>query len=376
MKQKLLPTAILAATALSTNALANDVTVYGKVNLSLNANDFEMINQDTGTAFNNQDNWTLNSNASRLGVKGSIGISENLKAIYKLEYELIVDEDEQGDGGSDFKQRNTHAGLQGNWGTLVAGRHDTPVKMAQGKVDRFNDLVLGDIKYVMVGETRADNIIMYSSPTWGGFGFTAAVMPGEDGADPDSPDADTNDGISDHISVAVNFKYDIVQASLAVDDDVDGNDIVRGVVDFSFGDFKVGGLVQQAKAAKSGGTLGGTKNIWGIYDDWDYDSDDGYDPAGYDKQDAYLLSGTWTIDKVILKAQYGYSESTPGANNVSPSKTKVTQTAIGADYKFNKQAKLFAYYSMIDSKGNTSVTGYTDSKVSDSTAAVGFEFKF
>ncbi len=79
MKIKQLSTAIAAAIALSSSAYADDLTVYGKVNISLNKVDYDSSNEDK---------WDLTSNASRVGVKGSVEISENLKAIYKAEYQL------------------------------------------------------------------------------------------------------------------------------------------------------------------------------------------------------------------------------------------------------------------------------------------------
>ena len=117
--------ALLCSVVLSQQALA-DVSLYGKANLSLHANDYESFDKE---------NVSLESNASRLGVKGKFALTEKISAIVKLEYEVFLDEDRSGSNGSDFKQRNSYLGVQGEWGTLLAGKHDTPTKMAQGKVD-------------------------------------------------------------------------------------------------------------------------------------------------------------------------------------------------------------------------------------------------
>ena len=140
MKQKILSLAIIAASLNATTVLAGDPKVYGKANLSLNLTD------DEGT-----DTTKLNSNASRFGIKGSFDASDSIKAIYKFEYETFIDDGDDGkeDSNSEFKQRNIYAGFQGGFGTIIAGNHDTPTKLAQGKIDRFNDLVLGDIKNVI-----------------------------------------------------------------------------------------------------------------------------------------------------------------------------------------------------------------------------------
>ena len=80
MKVKLLPLAIGAAIAMPGVAMA-DVTVYGKMNLTLEMADYEF--EDSSSDY---DRWELNSNASRLGVKGSEDINDNLSAFYKAEY--------------------------------------------------------------------------------------------------------------------------------------------------------------------------------------------------------------------------------------------------------------------------------------------------
>ena len=55
-------------------------------------------------------------------------------------------------------------GIKGSFGTVWAGKHDTPTKLAQGKIDLFNDLE-GDIKNTFEGENRVSNIVAYSSPS-------------------------------------------------------------------------------------------------------------------------------------------------------------------------------------------------------------------
>lgn len=64
MKRKLLPLAIGAIVVAQSGAVLADATVYGKLNLSLQNNSFDYIGRSQ------QDNWTLDSNSSRLGVKG------------------------------------------------------------------------------------------------------------------------------------------------------------------------------------------------------------------------------------------------------------------------------------------------------------------
>ena len=97
-------------------------------------------------------------------MKGKHKLENGLSAFYKLEYEVSMDGTDE-----EFSHRNIYAGLAGGFGAVQAGRFDTPVKKAQGKIDLFNDLDLGDIKnvtdVVYDADDRANNAFQYTSPT-------------------------------------------------------------------------------------------------------------------------------------------------------------------------------------------------------------------
>ncbi|MDG2035294.1 MAG: porin [Pseudomonadales bacterium] len=313
MKQKILSLAIIAASLNATSVLAGDPKVYGKANISLNQT-------DSGST----DTWKLNSNASRFGIKGSFDATDSIKAIYKFEYETFIDDGDDGKGNnSEFKQRNIYAGFQGNFGTIVAGNHDTPTKLAQGKIDRFNDLVLGDIKNVIQGENRASNIIMYTTPKMNGLSATVAFVPSED----------DNGDISDGISATITYKADAYSLTVAHDDgetiDSSVESLTRLVGEYKGDGFKLGALYQVAD-------------------------------EGSNDEDGYVLSGEYKLSNgLILKGQYAQSDD---------ESTEITQTAVGVDYKLGKKSKIFSYYTNIENDNGVSVDA--------NTFAVGYEIKF
>lgn len=370
MNRKLLALLIATATAATSSvAMAGTPTVYGKVNVTLNK--YDLQTEDAGEAVDEKDNWEMESNASRIGVKGDVDISSNLKAIYKLEYEVFADDgddgviDDNGDSNSsEFQQRNIYGGLQGSWGTLLGGKHDTPLKLIQttasgSEIDRFNDLPIGDMKNIMVGENRESNIIMYSTPDMSGFGATLAIMPGEDsGIEGD----DDNDGPADRTSLALTYNSKMFYVALAADQNVQNTDTMRLVGEVTLGDFKVGGLYQTAEINDE--DVGPTINSrsTGLRDF----------TSNYDEQDAWLLSGEWKFaSDWALKAQYGMSESTPVTSGLDD--TELTMIALGVDYKLGKASKVFAYYASVEGEGDSSIT--SDS-IEDKTFAVGYEVKF
>ena len=128
MNKSLLATVLPLALPLALpTAVSADVTLYGKANVSLQSTD------ESGSS-----TTEVVSNASRIGVKGSETLSEELKAIYKFEFEVHLDDGDN--DGDTFSQRNIYVGLQSNkMGTVIVGKFDTPLKVAQNKIDLFND---------------------------------------------------------------------------------------------------------------------------------------------------------------------------------------------------------------------------------------------
>ncbi|MCG8673442.1 MAG: porin, partial [Pseudomonadales bacterium] len=285
------------------------------------------------------DQWEVNSNASRLGVKGKEKISDNLSAIYKAEYQIDVDA-----GDDVFKQRNIYGGFKGGFGEVIVGKFDTPVKTSQKKVDLFNDYELGDIKNVLAGENRTSNNIQYTTPDMGGFKAKLAVMPGEGECDESKGD-DCDDGLADGISASVAYDQDGIYVALAMDSEVTSKfggfegktDIMRLVAQANIDMFQAGIIYQTAEPS---------------------DSDD-----GDAEQDALILSGSMKVGSDgKVKLQYGMSE-------IDEIEQETTQIALGYEHKLSKQTKVFTHYVNLEDDTD----GTTDE---ESTIAFGMEHKF
>jgi len=317
MKKLLLSAAIASTMGFASHGFAAgpiDGTVYGKVNVSL-------VNADDGS----NDEWKLNSNASRLGVKGKSEIAEGLTLVYKAEFEICVDD---GDcKGQTFTQRNIMGGIKGSFGTVWAGKHDTPTKLAQSKIDLFNDLE-GDIKNTFEGENRVSNIVAYSSPEINGFNSTIAMIPGED--------ADNgNDGLADGVSYSVSYKQDDLYLALAGDQDVDGQDLMRAVAQYNVDALKLGFMYQQNE-----------------------------NDAGTKDESGYFISAAYKLDSAItLKAQFGSIEDDADGDEEET-------FSLGADYKLAKSTKLYVFYT----DNTDSSVGSADSE--NSAFGLGMEHKF
>lgn len=321
MKKLLLSAAIASTMGFASHGLAAgpvDGTVYGKVNVSL-------VNADNGS----NDEWKLNSNASRLGVKGKSEIAEGLTLMYKAEFQVCVDDGDCGKDGNKqtFTQRNIMGGIKGSFGTVWAGKHDTPTKLAQSKIDLFNDLE-GDIKNTFEGENRVSNIVAYSSPEVNGFSSTVAMIPGEDGEN-------DNGGLADGVSYSVSYQQDDLYLAVAGDQDVDDQDLMRLVAQYKIDALKLGVMYQQNE-----------------------------DTLGTKDESGFFVSAAYKLDSAItLKAQLGSIEDDVDGDEEET-------LSLGADYKLAKSTKLFVFYT----DNTDSSVGSADSE--NSAFGIGMEHKF
>jgi predicted porin len=320
-KANLTASALLTAVATSSFAAGPlDGSVYGKVNISV-------AKSDSGS-----DQYEVQSNASRFGLKGKTEIADGLYAIYKAEFEMCVDD---GDcKGQTISQRNIIGGIQGRYGTLWAGKHDTPTKLALGKVDLFNDLA-GDIKNTFEGENRQSNVVAYVTPDMKGLVATVAIVPGE-GKDLDG-DGRNDDGIADGVSASLTYQRDDLYLAAAMDNDIDRQDLVRLVAKYKVSNLTLGAMYQQNE------------------DSLDSDLKD---------ESGYLISAAYKVDNITLKAQYGEIEDDADGDEEDT-------LSLGADYKLSGNTKLFAFYTK-----DTDTDGDTGQEEDSKSIGVGLEHKF
>ncbi|WGL17183.1 porin [Microbulbifer bruguierae] len=308
-------TALTLALTATLPAFANAevFTFYGKANAS-----FQSADEGAGA------NTDIKSNASRLGVKGELPLDNGLKGIYKMEYQVDID----GEADEVLSQRNIYAGLEGGFGQVIGGKFDTPLKMAQKKVDLFNDLE-GDIKSLVTrNDNRVSNNLQYTTPSFAGFKAAAAYISNKDAEilDSDGNLVDTRDN-----GTSLSFAYDNngVYLAYAYDQDVEANDwnVSRMVAQYDLGNLQVGALYEEQEKADSS------------------------------KQDGWMTSVAYKINNWTAKAQYGQSDIV---------KTDGETFSLGLDYKLSKAAKVFTFYT-----DETAADNYERSYF-----GIGTEFKF
>jgi len=309
---------MIAAFSITSAFAGSEIDVYGRINVTL---------QDSDEAVEEQ--VELKSNASRVGVKGEKALNSDLKAIYQLEWGVNVDSESDDDI---LTPRNQFVGLEGAFGTVKVGRHDTALKESQGDFDLFNDLE-GDIAGILNGENRLKNYIGYTTPAFGkSFHATANFFPGED---PESG----NDGVADSGSLSLDYETDLLYVAVAHDWDIDGEGVetLRLVGGYTIGSARLMLLYQQTD-------------------------------TGFVNEDGFGASLAWTFGKNTAKVQYLTADIWRTDRKDDPLENLYESVlSVGLDRELGEDTKLFGFYTTGDIGG----TGESNNFI-----AIGIEHNF
>jgi len=335
--KKILAVAIASAFAAPAFAATSNVDVYGSINLSVE-------NVDNGV-----DDWNrmVTNNNSFIGFKGSEDLGGGLKAVWQIEANLEMSGDgasestiNTGTDGNIYGTRNTYIGLAGGFGTVIAGVHDTPYKLATGPLDNFVG-TLGDYNGVfgnaagnpsVIFDLRTGNTIAYLSPKFGGFDVKAAYVMGKEGAETLGLDRSSAWSLSGTyangplFATAAYEKHNSVAAgkcitgALCLSEGTLDRDAWKLGVGYTIGDFKVGAI---------------------------YESIDG-DTGTSVAHDSWGLNGSYAMGAFTLKAAYAKAGEIDNAAGVEVNDSGADFWAVGADYALSKRTVVQLTYAKMD----------------------------
>lgn len=407
---KLLPLAVGAL--ISTTASAGFPTLYGKVYLTASQYDLEKNNfaltapgattyRNTGATGTTSelDTSVIESTGSRFGIQGDFGAAHGLTVFYRVEYGIDVDNGTNSNG-RELTQRNIFGGIRGDWGQVLVGKNDTPLKTLQTNsvlktdIDLFNDAPLADIGTYLVGENRPDNVIQYTSPILlGGLEINIAAIQGEEtGVDATPapttavpnpiPNRQDDNGFASGKSISVVYGKAKWFVGAAYETNVLTTDAFRAIGEVTLGTVKLGAIYQKAERHESfdslqafstfvgtNGTTLGAQNGLAVLSEWD-----GAAGNAFKEQDGYVLNAAWKVaGPWTLKAQLGHSSTTPSSTTVVYKDVDADALAFGVDYKLSDATRLFSYYASVKAKGDERIS--TEETI-DKTFALGLDFKF
>jgi len=344
MNKKLISLAVAAAIGAPVSALA-DATFYGKAHMSIDWFDIKGENGYKGWAMNKGKIGKGNSRANRLGVKGSEDLGAGLKVIYQVEFGLplanekdySISNGEHEVGG--IKMRNSYVGLEGGFGTVLVGRHDTPLKMSTSTLELFNDTMADYEGTLGFDDIRADNTIAYITPSFSGFQFAAATIPGsgsthDGGGFLPSHDAD---GLAEGYSLAATYRNGPWYASAAYEvlsDQFNPSKTIKGSPSASDSD--------DYKKWRAGL---GIRDLGGFYLSAIYENQKSIqfkEKLNGKDNNADLWQGQlgYAFGNNMIKGMYGTKNMDAEGD--------VKSWAVGFDHNFSKRTKAYALYTWVD----------------------------
>jgi len=341
-------TLIAAATATVLTSVAQaEVKTDGLLEIYGRAS-FSVDQLDDGDKYKRNN---LSSNASRLGFRGSKKIGE-LTGIWQVETELQPNLGTTTTDNNRLASRDTFAGLQGDFGTVRAGKFDTPFKVAREPFNLFGDQ-LGDMRNLTkVGgakfDERLNNMLEYQTPLLNGFQAKIAY------SFHSGTSANTTDGVEkkeDATSVSLGYKAGNLDATLAYEtygsdnalsSKVNGKrDATRAAVSYKvIPELRLVGFYQSAKSKS--GTVNDSSDVTGV---------------GVE----YMVA-----PKVALKAHY-LDRKADAANSDAKMYT------VGAEYRYNKELRFYANYATLDNGPALSQTPWKEGRTATPAGATGKE---
>ena len=349
MQKKLIALAVASIMAAPMAAQAG-VEVYGKVRLSVAS-----ISDDNTSATAEDSKLSVTSHASRLGFKGTEDLGNGLTGVWQIEQQ--VDMDDNSNTSAFEGMRNTFVGITGDFGTVIAGRHDTPYKMATK--DIMGD-TYGDYNAVISSthDYRSDNVVAYVSPGTNGFTFAGAyVTDVEDaafGGDSDNLPDTSKDDSNDAISLMAKYGQGAYTVSLGIQTVSNANGAANG---------------PDADATKLGFTYDfGATDLTVVYENEEIGNN-------MQDQDNIYVGVTHAMGDASVKLGIGQvGESTSAAKDGGDF------LALGYVSKLSDNAEWYAIYSQManDTNGTNGISGVSSGFGNKTTSAIaaGINLKF
>jgi len=290
------------------------------------------------------------ASGSRIGFKGTEDLGNGLKAIFQAEFGVNMDA-ETGFANT----RNAYVGLNGGFGTVVAGRLDGIRYNVFGKYDAFANGYLGNFTQLTAQVDRANSAIAYISPSFAGLTATLAYS---------THIGNSNlFGVTGVTPVAIGSQEGATQAA-GTGNDGDAQ-LASAMLNYKIGGFDISGDYERVTFRK-GGTAG---TAAAVHDDLyvallgaSYDFGVAKIALLYDQQKtnpntsavaeqdfrSWFVSGSAPMGKFMLKATYGQTED----RNLDDNKT--SKLGLGVDYNLSKRTKLYTGYAQIWNDDNAS----------------------
>jgi predicted porin len=293
MQRSLIALAVLATLGTSAFAQSN-VTLYGRLNVTVERQKF-------GNASNN---WVMQNNSSRFGLKGSEDLGGGMKAGFQIESGFNP---ANGTASTTFWGRQSEVNLSGSFGMVRLGNFTSEAYYATSDYIGMHNHETGtssDAFYAYVG--RNTGKIAYRTPAIGG--ATAEIAITEAGSNPDRT-----------IDFAVNYDAGPLHLGFGYEKGNLNAKQMAGRVLYEMGAFTFGATLQR------------DTDHWG---------------AGFGDRTNYRLSGMYTMGATELHLNYGHA----GDYNKLAGDQKASQYTLGLNQNLSKRTKVYTFFTKLTDK--------------------------
>jgi predicted porin len=296
MQRSLIALAVLATLGTSAFAQSSTVTLYGRVNVTVER-------QKLGSGSNN---WVMQNNASRFGLKGSEDLGGGMKAGFQIEHGFNINNGTQSQ--SAFWARQSEVNLSGGWGMVRLGNFTSEAYYATSDYIGMHNHETGtssDAFYAYVG--RNTGKIAYRTPAMGG--ATAEIAVTEAGSNPDRT-----------IDFAVNYDAGPLHLGFGYEKGNNNAKQMAGRVLYEMGALTLGATIQR--------------------------DTDGFG-AGLGDRTNYRLAGMYTMGATELHLNYGRA----GDYDKLAGNQKANQYTLGLNQNLSKRTKVYTFFTKVADSG-------------------------
>lgn len=359
---------LLASAPVLADGHVSGPTVYGGVSASLSV--AKSVKDSAGEDDKDDSGHFLNDETSKIGVKGSSKISDDLMGVYKAELRL------KADSTLDTTLRDTYVGLQGGFGQVLVGRK---YGFASGALHRsaVTDTGIEDATFpggaapFDTFDSRFSNALTYISPDIAGLTIGVNLYPDEGLAIEKNPDNVTQtqakeSSIMDNYQAGVTYDHKEIGIGVAVGLHKDGNNSVLDTGATTTGAIKVVDRTANYLSIAYSGMKMFKVGVATI--SWENGSGD----KGT-KMTSTSLFGDYYMGDIGL----GFSMAQ--AKTDADKEVKVALLALGVTYKLNDKMKFFADYTSNKASGgdrDTATAGDQEYKDERTELKVGFKSSF
>jgi len=378
---------ILAAAALAclSNAALADTTLGELANLKVDTTIYGFLNgqlesvQAEGGATPYSNRGRVSDGNSRLGFRGNIGVTDDIKGVWQIEAALNnFDQGGVNDRGqsSTLTSRNTYVGIESKrFGQFVVGNNDSVYRSLIGSggefggnlgltvhgLDVWNNTsaqMSGNSDSVFSrGEARYKNSAHYLSPEY--YGLQVGASYGFD----ESQDSNTNRG---RWSVAAKYTWGPLTLGAGYDRQnntgINTDALTQG---YGFRTMDSSGVKTEFAKVIARYKLPTNTTIGIGFEQGKYGFEDAPVPTagnyytgvsyGTAKQNAAMISVAQDIGKLSIMGAAGKLYNLKNATFGSPQDYSANQYSLGAIYNFNRYLSPYVYYTKIRNHGQQNV---------------------